>query len=58
MSSPLRILHLEDNPADALLVRDQLATEYHEFTDHGHFGVPQPQLEFPELLSALAAKLV
>src|SRR5215469_4297802 len=25
MNSPLRILHLEDNPADALLVRDQLA---------------------------------
>ena len=25
MSSPLRILHLEDNAADALLVRDQLA---------------------------------
>ncbi len=25
INSPLRILHLEDNPADALLVRDQLA---------------------------------
>ncbi len=27
MSSPLRILHLEDNPADALLVRDQFAQD-------------------------------
>jgi len=27
VSPPLRILHLEDNPADALLVRDQLASE-------------------------------
>lgn len=27
MNSPLRILHLEDNPADALLVRDQLAND-------------------------------
>src|SRR5580704_4496123 len=27
MKSPLRILHLEDNPADALLVRDQLAND-------------------------------
>jgi PAS domain S-box-containing protein len=27
MNSPLRILHLEDNPADALLVRDQLAQD-------------------------------
>src|SRR5580698_9301302 len=27
MSPPLRILHLEDNPADALLVRDQLAND-------------------------------
>jgi PAS domain S-box-containing protein len=26
-AAPLRILHLEDNPADALLVRDQLASE-------------------------------
>ena len=25
MNSPLRILHLEDNPADAMLVRDQFA---------------------------------
>src|ERR1700733_7111082 len=27
MNSPLRILHLEDNPADALLVRDQFAND-------------------------------
>ena len=27
MKSPLRILHLEDNPADALLVRDQFASD-------------------------------
>jgi len=27
MNQPLRILHLEDNPADALLVQDQLAAE-------------------------------
>jgi PAS domain S-box-containing protein len=27
MNSPLRILHLEDNPADAMLVRDQLAED-------------------------------
>src|SRR5664280_2527518 len=27
MNQPLRILHLEDNPADCLLVRDQLAQD-------------------------------
>src|SRR5665213_2153656 len=27
MNSPLRILHLEDNPADAMLVRDQFASD-------------------------------
>ena len=27
MNQPLRILHLEDNPADSQLVRDQLAHE-------------------------------
>ena len=27
MNPPLRILHLEDNPADALLVRDQFALD-------------------------------
>ena len=27
MNSPLRILHLEDNPADAMLVRDQFAND-------------------------------
>jgi PAS domain S-box-containing protein len=27
VNSPLRILHLEDNPADALLVRDQFASD-------------------------------
>lgn len=43
--------------AEARFVRDQLATEYHEFTDQEHFGHPTPKLDFPELLAALKPHL-
>lgn len=35
-------------------VHEQLHTEYHEYTDRGHFFSP----EFPELVEAVKAKLV
>lgn len=42
---------------EARFVRDQLDAEYHEFDDQGHFGVPTPKLDFPELLEALKHRL-
>jgi uncharacterized protein len=39
-------------------IRDQLASEYFEFNDEGHFGLAdKPKLEFPELLDFLKQKL-
>jgi predicted alpha/beta hydrolase family esterase len=43
--------------AEPRLIRDKLGAEYHEFTDKGHFGVPTPMMEFPELLEALKPHL-
>lgn len=40
-------------------IRDQLNSEYFEFTNQGHFGLQSvPKLEFPELLNLLKRKLV
>lgn len=42
----------------AHVVRDNLKTDYHEFSDQGHFGHGnQPKLEFPELIEALKEKI-
>jgi len=39
-------------------IRNQLGSEYFEFSDKGHFGGDaHPKLEFPELLSYLIEKL-
>jgi predicted alpha/beta hydrolase family esterase len=39
-------------------IRDQLGSEYFEFSDQGHFGgETHPMLEFPELLQFLTEKL-
>jgi serine hydrolase len=39
-------------------IRDQLGSEYFEFTNQGHFGGEKnPKLEFPELLEFLETKL-
>jgi len=43
--------------AEPRFIRDQLAAEYHEFTDQGHFGIPVAKTEFPELLQALEPHL-
>lgn len=43
--------------AEPQFMRDKLKAEYHEFTDQGHFGMPKPKLEFPELLTILKPHL-
>lgn len=40
---------------DARFVRDMLHTEYHEFTNRGHFD--ESQTEFPELVDVVAQQL-
>ena len=40
---------------EARYIRDHLNTEYHEFTDRGHFG--SDQKEFPELVEAVKEKI-
>ncbi|HUQ85748.1 MAG TPA: alpha/beta fold hydrolase [Candidatus Limnocylindrales bacterium] len=44
--------------AEPRFVHDKLDTEYHEFTDKGHFGGDYHKPEFPELLAALKNKLI
>ena len=39
-------------------VRDNLETEYHEFSDQGHFGGDYYKPTFPELVEAIKSKLV
>ena len=43
--------------AEPQFIRDKLGAEYHQFDDQGHFGVPTPMTEFPELLEALKSRL-
>ncbi|MBC7836930.1 alpha/beta hydrolase [Acetobacteraceae bacterium] len=38
-------------------IKENLETEYHEFTDQGHFGGDKDKLDFPELIEAIKAKL-
>lgn len=42
---------------EAHFVHDKLETDYHEFTDQGHFGGDRDKETFPELLEALKKKL-
>lgn len=50
--------HSTDDPyiptEEAHYVRDKFTTEYHEFSNRGHFN----QTEFPELVEAVKGKLV
>ncbi len=40
--------------AEARFVHEQLGTDYHEYTDQGHFGHGgHPRLEFPELTESV-----
>jgi len=41
----------------ARYVHEKLGTEYHEYSDRGHFGSDTKAIEFPELLEALKLKL-
>lgn len=39
-------------------IHTKLQTEYYEYQDHGHFGLPRPQLEFPELVEKVRFKII
>ena len=41
---------------EARFIHKKLNTDYHEFTNQGHFGWDPIKLEFPELLQAIAEK--
>lgn len=43
--------------AEPRLVAKQLAAEYHEYTDQGHFGGDRDYPEFPELVQVIKRKL-
>lgn len=38
-------------------IRDNLSTDYHEAAYNGHFGIPEPMTEFPELINVIKTKL-
>lgn len=43
---------------EARTIHQNLNTDYHEYTDQGHFGhSANPRLEFPELIEALKRKI-
>lgn len=42
---------------EARFVHEKLDTDYHEFTDQGHFGGDREKPTFPELIAALKKKL-
>ncbi|MFC2143380.1 RBBP9/YdeN family alpha/beta hydrolase [Candidatus Aenigmatarchaeota archaeon] len=42
---------------EARHVRDMLNTEYHEFTDQGHFGADTNRTEFSELVEEIRKKI-
>lgn len=44
--------------AEARMVHKQLNTQYHEYTDQGHFGGDYYKPQFPELVAALKKNLV
>ena len=44
--------------AEARMVHQQLTTNYHEYSDQGHFGGDYYKQTFPELVNALRKKLV
>jgi predicted alpha/beta hydrolase family esterase len=43
---------------EARFVHKKLNTEYHEFSDQGHFGGDYKKMEFPELFEALKTKII
>ena len=50
--------------SEARFIRDHLHTEYHEYSDKGHFMLgtktngAAPDIEFPELIDAIKAKII
>jgi uncharacterized protein len=42
---------------EARFIHQKLSTEYHEFTNQGHFGGDYLKLEFPELIAVIQDKL-
>lgn len=42
---------------EARFVHEKLDTDYHEYTDQGHFGGDREKPTFPELIAALKKKL-
>lgn len=43
--------------SEARFMHEMLETEYYEFENEGHFGYPNPKLEFPELVESVKNKL-
>ncbi|MBP9719188.1 MAG: alpha/beta hydrolase [Candidatus Levybacteria bacterium] len=42
---------------EARFIHKKLQTDYHEYTDQGHFGLPIDKKEFPELLTTIKKHL-
>ncbi len=42
---------------EARTIAKELHTDYHEYTDQGHFGSADNKTEFPEMIEAIKAKL-
>ena len=42
---------------EAREIHKELDTDYHEYTDQGHFSYREQKLEFPELVAAITEKL-
>jgi predicted alpha/beta hydrolase family esterase len=53
--------HSTDDPfipvEEARFIHEKLNTKYFEFTDQGHFGIPNPKIEFPEVVQFIKEKL-
>lgn len=43
--------------SEAREVNKQLNTQYHEYTDQGHFGGRENKIEFPEMINAIKENL-
>lgn len=44
--------------AEARFIHQKLRTEYYEYTNQGHFGIPQPKPEFPEIIEVVKKRLL
>ncbi len=43
---------------EARYIRDRINSEYHEYTDQGHFGSDVNKIEFPEIVEIIKKKVV